>query len=134
MRIVGVMDYLLILWFFLISIGINYVFFACAYLLKTDAFTDITYTASFTLLSVIAFAWQQNFSVYQILIFILMNLWALRLGGYLLIRIRKIKIDHRFDKFRNSFVKFGGFWTLQGVSVFLIAIPGLFALTINKNI
>ena len=45
----------------------------------------------------------------QILVFILMYLWALRLGTYLFIRIIKIKVDYRFDEMRNSFLEFGGF-------------------------
>ena len=127
------MDYLNLLWILLISLGINYLFFAIAFWLKTDAFTDITYSLTFSLLTIVFLAWKQNFSIYQILIFVLINLWALRLGSYLLVRILKIKVDHRFDKMRNSFIKFGLFWTLQGVTVFLVVAPGVFALTVDQN-
>ncbi|KYK26044.1 hypothetical protein AYK26_01190 [Euryarchaeota archaeon SM23-78] len=52
-------------------------------------------------------------------------IWGLRLALFLFKRIRKIKKDARFDKIRGSFVKFSGFWLMQGVSVWLILLPTL---------
>lgn len=128
------MEFINILWFFLISFGINYFFFIFAWIFKSDVFTDITYALSFSTLTIIFFAWKQNFHMNQILVFILMNLWALRLGTYLFIRIIKIKVDHRFDEMRNSFLKFGGFWTLQAFIVFLTSLPGIMFLNYDANL
>ena len=128
------MEFINILWIFLISFGINYFFFIFAWIFKSDVFTDITYALSFSTLTIIFFAWKQNFHMYQILVFILMNLWALRLGTYLFIRIIKIKVDHRFDEMRNSFLKFGGFWTLQAFIVFLTSLPGIMFLNYDANL
>ncbi|WP_342276996.1 DUF1295 domain-containing protein [Spiroplasma endosymbiont of Nebria brevicollis] len=127
------MDFYIILWVLLISLGINLTFFILAFIFKTDILTDITYCLSFIILSVVIVTWKQNFSPVQICLFILYNLWALRLGSYLLMRIITTKIDHRFDKMRNRFWKFGMFWVLQGLSVFLISIPTIFALSIDAN-
>ena len=127
------MNYLFILWIFLISLGINYIFFVVAYFLKTDLFTDLTYSMTFTFISTVLLIWCKNFSVYQIAIYVLVNLWAIRIGFYLGQRIAKIKVDHRFDNLRNSFVKFLGFWTLQAISVMLIGLPAFFSLTINQS-
>ncbi len=128
------MEFINILWIFLISFGINYFFFIFAWIFKSDVFTDITYALSFSALTIIFFAWKQNFHMNQILVFILMNLWALRLGTYLFIRIIKIKVDHRFDEMRNSFLKFGGFWTLQAFIVFLTSLPGIMFLNYDANL
>ena len=128
------MEFINILWIFLISFGINYFFFIFAWIFKSDVFTDITYALSFSALTIIFFAWKQNFHMNQILVFILMNLWALRLGTYLFIRIIKIKVDHRFDEMRNSFLKFGGFWTLQAFIVFLTSLPGIMFLNYDVNL
>ena len=103
------MNYLIILYICLIIFGLNYLFFFISFFLKTDTFTDFVYGISFSIIALIILAWKQNFSAYQISIFILINLWAFRLSTYLLIRIRKIKVDHRFDKMRDSFVKLGLF-------------------------
>lgn len=45
-----------------------------------------------------------------------------------------MKVDHRFDNMRNSFWKFGSFWTLQAFLVFVISLPGNMFLTINENV
>lgn len=127
------MDFLNIIWIFLISLGINYLFFIFAFIFKSDVFTDITYALSFSLISIIFFAWYRNFSLNQILVFILINIWALRLGTYLFARIIKIKVDHRFDEMRDSFWKFGVFWTLQAFTVFITVLPGTMFLTFDAN-
>ena len=55
--------------------------------------------------------------------YLMVLVWAFRLGGYLFLRILKTKEDKRFDKIRDSFLKFLGFFTLQGVTVFMIIFP-----------
>lgn len=127
------MDFYIILWTLLIALGINLTLFVVTFIVKTDILTDITYCLSFIILSVIFVIWKQNFSPVQICLFVLYNFWALRLGSYLLMRIIITKVDHRFDKIRNSFWKLGMFWILQGLSVFLISIPTIFALSINAS-
>ncbi|AGM25366.1 DUF1295 domain-containing protein [Spiroplasma chrysopicola] len=126
-------NYIFILYTFIISLGLNLVFFAIAFLLKSDAFTDITYALTFVLTTSIILGWKQNFSLFQIVLYVLVLLWAIRLGTYLLIRIIKIKVDHRFDKMRNSFWKFLGFWILQAISVFIIVLPTTFVLFIDGS-
>lgn len=127
------MDFYIILWVLLMSLSINLTFFIITFIVKTDILTDITYCLSFIVLSIVVVVWKQNFSPVQICLFILYNLWALRLGSYLLSRIIITKVDHRFDKIRNSFWKLGIFWILQGMSIFLISSPAIFALSIDAN-
>ncbi|WP_338984330.1 DUF1295 domain-containing protein [Spiroplasma endosymbiont of Diplazon laetatorius] len=132
-------NYIFIAYLFALCIVLNLFFFVIAFIFKSDVFTDITYALTFLISTTIIFAWKQNFSIIQILIYSLVVLWSIRLGSYLFKRIIKIKHDKRFDNIRNSFFKFLGFWVLQGVSVFLIVLPACFALTIpeqyfdNKN-
>lgn len=128
------MDFINILWILLISFGINYFFFMFASFFKSDVFTDITYALSFSALSLIFFIWKQNFHLNQILVFVLINLWSLRLGTYLFMRIIKIKVDHRFDSMRNSFWKFGTFWTYQAFTVFMTALPAIMFLAVDANL
>jgi steroid 5-alpha reductase family enzyme len=46
----------------------------------------------------------------------------------LFIRILKIKVDHRFDDRRDDPVKFGMFWALQSITVWLVMTPILILL------
>ncbi|MGL4768999.1 MAG: DUF1295 domain-containing protein [Mycoplasmoidaceae bacterium] len=128
------MDYLNIIYILLISLGINYFFFIFAWIFKSDVFTDLTYALSFISINLIFFVWHRNFNYMHILIYILINIWAIRLGRYLFLRIIKMKVDHRFDKMRNSFIKFSLFWTLQAISVWIIITPCTMFLTIPGKI
>lgn len=126
------MDFYLIIWVLLITLANNLCFFIIAFIFKTDVFTDITYCLSFILLSTFVVIWKQNFSPVQICLLVLYHLWALRLGSYLLTRVIITKVDHRFDKIRNHFCKFGLFWILQALSVFIISLPTIFALSLDE--
>jgi steroid 5-alpha reductase family enzyme len=113
----------------LVSLLINGVFFLVAALLRTDVFTDITYSLSFIALAAIMLVFTPSASLVAIVAASAVLLWAVRLGGYLFWRILHIKVDHRFDDKRDSFLKFGAFWLLQAVSVWVIMLPlyGFFA-------
>lgn len=115
------------LYYLLLSMGINTLFFLIAYYKQTDKLTDITYALTFMLLAVIAFT--SNEVVFEKIIALLMVLmWAVRLGGFLFIRINTMQKDVRFDEMRSNFWSFSKFWMLQGLSVFLISIPILYYL------
>lgn len=115
-----------------ISVGLNMIFFFFAWLIKSDVFTDITYSTTFLLTTLIILLIKQNYGIMSFILLGIICLWSIRLGSYLLIRIWKIKVDHRFDKMRNSFWKFGGFWLLQGFSVWIINMQSYLGI-INDN-
>lgn len=112
----------------IISMVIQGLFFVVAASLKTDKVTDLSYGLSF-----IALIWyvvwrMQTTNLFSWLLVIAVNVWGLRLAGYLLIRIMKMKKDDRFNGIRESWIKFGQFWFFQGVSVWIILIPVILVL------
>lgn len=107
-----------ILWTAL-SLAINVVMFVPAFIRRTDKLTDISYAATFIFLASIGIVSGSRNIVHWIL-FSCVLIWALRLGGFLFIRIQHIKVDHRFDEMRNSFWKFLRFWLLQGITVAIV--------------
>jgi steroid 5-alpha reductase family enzyme len=98
--------------------------FVPAYAFKTDKLTDMSYSITFILLTIIAFL-LNTYETTKILLLTMISLWGIRLGTFLLIRIRKWKKDKRFDGIREKFTKFLGFWTIQGITVFILLIPAL---------
>ncbi len=112
-----------LLLFLLLSLGINTLFFSAAIKLKSDLFTDLTYSLSFIALSIAAILRYGESGMFGIIHGSLVILWALRLGSYLFFRILKIKVDHRFDDRRDSFVRFGAFWLLQSITVWIVMLP-----------
>lgn len=107
----------------LVSLLINGAFFILAAILRTDVFTDITYSLSFIALAAILLLFTPTASLPGTIAAIAVILWAIRLGGYLFWRILHIKVDHRFDDKRDNFVRFGAFWLLQAISVWVIMLP-----------
>lgn len=110
-------------------LGINLLFFIIAFIRKTDVVTDLSYSLSFlTLVSYLFFRYGQG-TLLEWLVWAAISLWALRLGSYLLVRIIRIKVDHRFDDKRDSFLRFGAFWVLQTVTVWVIMLPAIMLFT-----
>lgn len=119
---------------FLISLGINGIFFIFAAILKTDIFTDITYSLTFITLSLTLLLTADNPHLWQIFAASAVILWGIRLGSYLFTRILLIKVDHRFDDKRNNVIKFGSFWILQAITVAVVMLPVYGLITVDgKN-
>ncbi|CAI4219343.1 unnamed protein product [Parascedosporium putredinis] len=59
----------------------------------------------------------------QILVSILMCVWALRLSGFLFYRIIRTGHDSRFDKMRGRFFAFLAFWVFQMLWVWTVSLP-----------
>lgn len=111
-----------ILWSFGIAVSINIVMFVFAFRLSSDKLTDASYAVTFMAVAVFAF-YHSDKSYHDSLGLLLIFLWALRLGGFLLYRVVKKGSDSRFDAMRDSFWKFGRFWLLQGLTVGVLMIP-----------
>lgn len=117
----------------LISLLIQLVFFAIAFANKTDKVTDFSYGLSFAILALVYFL-GSDFSLARWLLLIMILAWSIRLASYLFIRILKIKKDSRFDDIRGSFLKFGGFWLLQAITVWVIASPAVVVLSSEQRL
>ncbi len=117
MEIIQLLQYI-----FIIAVGVQIIMFVPAYLFKTDVFTDLSYSLTFIIITTMA-GIIGGFSFPTIMLGILLYVWAIRLGSYLFIRIRRIKKDARFDGMREDPISFLRFWLLQGIAVFIIMIP-----------
>lgn len=109
----------------LISIGINLLLFIFAFKFKTDKLTDFSYALSFVVVSTTALVNTGNYNLPNILMASYITLWTLRLGTYLVIRIKKWGRDRRFDPIRNNFRKFLTFWVFQAITVWVVSLATL---------
>jgi steroid 5-alpha reductase family enzyme len=115
----------------LISFAVNAAFFSFAAIRKTDVVTDLSYSLSFTVLAIIVpFLGARR--PLQLVSSLLVLVWAVRLGVYLLGRILRIKVDHRFDQMRDNPLRFARFWILQAISVAVIMLPVSYLLGRNE--
>jgi steroid 5-alpha reductase family enzyme len=106
-----------------ISFAINLVFFAIASMRKTDVFTDLSYSLSFALTAVALPIFFLPRDPAELVPSVLVVVWAARLGSYLFGRIRRIKVDHRFDGMREKPLVFARFWILQALTVAIVMLP-----------
>jgi steroid 5-alpha reductase family enzyme len=107
---------------FVLSFAINAGFFAVAAIRRTDVVTDLSYSLSFAVLAIVLPFLGAGDAV-QLAASLLVVVWAVRLGGYLFRRIRRIEVDHRFDEMRDDPLRFARFWILQAVAVAVIMLP-----------
>jgi len=114
----------MVLEFLVAAVGINGIFFGFAAVLRTDKVTDLSYSLTFLVLAV----WgilrlPAEPTLWQLVLAGMVVLWALRLGGYLLVRILATGVDHRFDRMRDKPLVFARFWILQAVTVWVVMLP-----------
>ena len=110
---------------------IQWIAYIPAFLLKTEKFYDLT--GSLTYIGTVLFALYatgsfQNLQLGNLIVGIAIIVWAVRLGSFLFMRIRKDKKDGRFDSIKTSFSQFFMTWTLQGMWVFICSSAAFVAL------
>lgn len=121
--------------FLLLSIVFQLALFIPAFIFRTDKLTDLAYGLGFFVVSLLAFR-ESSMGLVHYLLFGVIILWAIRLGGYLFIRINKIGKDERFDGIRDHFVRFFLFWVIQGIVIWAVLIGSItiFSVRIGDNL
>lgn len=108
---------------------VQWVAFVPSFLAQTEHYYDLTGSLTYLALVIGTLLLADSFDARSVLLAALVSIWALRLGGFLFLRIRKRGIDERFDQIKPSFTRFLMAWTLQGLWVFLSLAAALAAMT-----
>ena len=121
-----------------LAFAIQWIAFIPAYIFQTEKFYDLT--GSITYLSVIWYSltysseYFANLNLANLLIVILITLWALRLGSFLFMRIHKDGEDKRFRTIKPSASQFFMTWSLQGLWVSLCSMCALTAISTDTGL
>ena len=121
-----------------LAFAIQWIAFIPAYIFQTEKFYDLT--GSLTYLLVIWYSLTlssdqlTNLNVANIVIVLLISLWAIRLGSFLFMRIHHDGEDKRFRSIKPSASQFFMTWTLQGLWVSLCSMCALTAISSNTGI
>ncbi len=121
-----------------LAFAIQWIAFIPAYIFQTEKFYDLT--GSLTYLSVIWYSLTlssdqfTNLNGANIVIVLLISLWAIRLGSFLFMRIHHDGEDKRFRSIKPSASQFFMTWTLQGLWVSLCSMCALTAISSNTGI
>ena len=108
---------------------IQWLVFIPSFINQTEKFFDLTGSITYISLITLALVLSGKFDGRSILIFLMVVIWALRLGTFLFRRVRKAGKDDRFDDLKPSFLKFLNVWNLQGLWVTFTFAAALVAIT-----
>ena len=125
----------LLIFCFLYSYIVHWIFFIHAYIFQTEHYFDATGSFTYISLSIILIlnslfnAGFEGLNPYTYLIGAMVILWSLRLGMFLFKRVKDVGQDIRFIEMKKDFFWFFMTWTLSGLWVFLTYVAGLSAMT-----
>jgi steroid 5-alpha reductase family enzyme len=108
---------------------IQWLAFAVAYLRQSERFFDLTGSLTYVSVTLLGVILSPVRDMRSFLLLALVVIWTVRLGTFLVRRIRKAGKDGRFDELKPSFVRFLNTWTLQGLWVTFTASTALAAIT-----
>ena len=108
-----------------ICLGIQWLAWIPASLAESERYYDLT--GGLTYLTVVGFTlWagsqSESPSARELIVSLLVVIWALRLSSFLYLRIHRTGKDGRFDRLKTSPIRFLVPWTIQGLWVFLTMI------------
>ena len=117
--------YSAVLYCAVLCIGVQWIAWIPASIAKTERFYDLT--GGLTYLIVVGFSlWagsqSEGPSLRELIVSLLVVIWALRLSSFLYFRIHRTGKDGRFDQLKTSPIRFLVPWTIQGLWVFLTMI------------
>lgn len=113
----------------LITVAWQAVFFAITVVAHTDKVTDFSGSTNFFALALLTLLLRPGRKHHAAagprlsVLCALVMVWAVRLGGHLLLRVMKRGKDDRFDAMRGHILRLAGFWVLQVVWVWTVSLP-----------
>ncbi|KIY70804.1 DUF1295-domain-containing protein [Cylindrobasidium torrendii FP15055 ss-10] len=107
----------------LVTCGYQFTGFFIAWTLQFDKITDFTGGSNFFILALLTLLMGNTYFARNIVVSILVMIWASRIAGFLLYRVLKTGSDSRFDDIRSHFFKFLGFWIGQILWIWTVSLP-----------
>ncbi|KAL6494348.1 hypothetical protein OROGR_031148 [Orobanche gracilis] len=106
-----------------VTVAYQFLFFLITALLKFDKVTGFAGSTNFVILAVLTLFVKGSWHFRQVVLSVLVIIWGLRLGLFLLMRIMRWGEDHRLDDMRNNLGKLAIFWIFQAVWVWTVSLP-----------
>ena len=137
-QIIEYKNYSILLIACLVIFSIQWIVFIPSYLFHTERFFDltggITYVSTISLIVYLKFL-QGNFDIQyrDILILLMVIIWAMRLSLFLFFRVIQTGHDSRFTEIKKSFSNFLMVWTIQGLWVYITLLAALTSIA-SRNV
>ena len=118
------------------SVGfiLHWLIFIPSYIYQTEHYFDLIGSISYISIVLFTFLALNNLDIRSILIGLLIMVWAVRLGSFLFVRVKRDGKDNRFTVMKTKFWWFLFTWTIGGLWVFITMAAGLAAMTSAKAV
>ncbi|MEM7183550.1 MAG: DUF1295 domain-containing protein [Spirochaetota bacterium] len=113
---------------------VQWLVFIPAFRLQTEKFYDLTGSITYITTASLALFLSKNIDLRSRLVWLLIVIWAGRLGSFLFMRIRKDGKDRRFDSIKTSFFRFLMAWSIQGLWVSFSCAAAFVAITSSRRL
>ena len=121
-----------------LAFAINWLVWIPASLWRTERFYDLTGSVTFVAVTSLALVAAPGpdgeASVWRVTLAAMVVVWAVRLGSFLFIRVRRDGSDGRFDKIKVHPLAFLATWTLQALWVSMTVAAALAAITVADGL
>ena len=121
-----------------LAFAINWLVWIPASLWRTERFYDLTGSVTFVAVTSLALVAAPGpdgeASVWRVTLAAMVVVWAVRLGSFLFVRVRRVGSDGRFDKIKVNPLAFLATWTLQALWVSMTAAAALAAITVADGL
>ena len=118
---------------FAICAGIGFILhwlvFIPSYYYQTEHYFDLTGSLSYISAVTVAVLMHPLLDLRGLLIAVLVAIWAIRLGSFLFLRVKKAGQDRRFTELKKRFWRYLFTWTLGGAWVFITMAAALASIT-----
>ena len=113
---------------------VQWIVFVPSFWARTERFFDLTGSLTFIGMTAVIVILTPMMDARGWMLAAMVVVWAARLGAFLFSRVRRSGGDDRFDELKESFLRFGQVWTLQGLWVTMTAGAAWIAITAQHRV
>ncbi len=118
----------------MIAFAINWFMFVPQYLAQSEKYYDLTGSVTYLSVTFTALLLAARYDVRSVIVAAIVAIWAVRLGSFLFLRIKKVGKDRRFDVIKPDAPRYFMTWTLQALWVTVTLGPALVILTTSQPV
>jgi len=112
-----------------LAFAVNWTVYVPSCIARSEKYFDFTGGLTYVLVTLTALLFAETRDARSCVVAMLVLIWAVRLAGFLFLRVKRQGKDSRFDEIKQRPLRFFLTWTLQGLWVLLTAAAALAVIT-----
>lgn len=127
-------DVSVFIWCAVLAFGLNWLVYVPSALARTEHYYDLTGGLTYLSVTGLAVVLSQPLDLRSTLVVGMVSIWAIRLAGFLFVRVKRVGKDIRFDSVKTKPSTFLVWWTLQALWVLTTMAAALAIVTGGERI